>query len=72
MNMLEIKRIAENRGINITGIKKNDVIRAIQLAENNIDCYGTKRIDACGENACLWKSDCRKTNGNGKGNGNHK
>jgi hypothetical protein len=39
-------------------MKKTDVIRAIQRAENNIECYGTQRVDMCDEDACLWRNDC--------------
>ena len=41
MNFNEIKRMAKGMGINTFGMKKTDVIRAIQRAENNIECYGT-------------------------------
>jgi hypothetical protein len=58
MNFNEIKRIAKGMGINTYGMKKTDVIRAIQRAENNIECYGTQRVDMCDEDACLWRNDC--------------
>ena len=58
MNFNEIKRMAKGMGINTRGMKKTDVIRSIQRAENNIECYGTQRVDMCDEDACLWKNDC--------------
>ena len=58
MNFNEIKRMAKGMDINTYGIKKTDAIRSIQRAENNIDCYGTPRVDVCNEDACLWRSDC--------------
>ena len=58
MNFNEIKRIAKGMGINTFGMKKLDVVRAIQREENNIDCYGTQRVNTCHEDACLWRNDC--------------
>jgi len=58
MNFNEIKRIAKGMGINTYGMKKIDVIRSIQRAENNINCYATQRVDVCNEDACLWRNDC--------------
>jgi hypothetical protein len=43
-------------------MKKLDLIRAIQKAENNIDCYGTQRVTSCREETCLWRSDCLALN----------
>ena len=62
MNINEIKRIAKDMGINTYGMKKADAIRSIQRAENNIDCYGTLRVDICNEDACLWRNDCLALN----------
>jgi hypothetical protein len=58
MNFNEIKRIAKGMGISTYGMKKTDVIRSIQREENNIDCYGTQRVNTCHEDACLWRKDC--------------
>ena len=62
MNLSEIKRMAKGMGINIFGMKKLDVVRAIQREENNIDCYGTPRVDVCNEDTCLWRNDCISLN----------
>ena len=43
MNMHNVKKIAKGMGINTHRMKKTDLIRVIQKAENNIDCYGTKK-----------------------------
>jgi hypothetical protein len=50
--------MAKNMGIGTYRMKKTDIIRAIQREEENIECYGTARVDICQEEACLWKSDC--------------
>ena len=65
MNFNEIKRMAKGMGINTFGIKKLDVIRAIQREENNIECYGTQRVDICHEDACLWRNECISLNHSG-------
>ena len=58
MNFNEIKKMAKQMGINTYGMKKVEVIRSIQRAENNIACYGTDRVETCNEGACLWRDDC--------------
>lgn len=62
MNFTEIKKMAKGMGINTYGMKKIEVIRSIQRAENNIDCYGTDRVEICNEDACLWRDDCLSLN----------
>ena len=58
MNLNEIKKMAKDMNIAINGMKKTDLIRSIQRAENNIDCYGTDRAEICYEDTCLWRKDC--------------
>ena len=63
MKFNDIKEKAKDMEIKTHRMNKADLIRAIQRAENNIDCYGTTRVDGCDENACLWRSDCLSQNG---------
>jgi hypothetical protein len=58
--------MARGMGIRSLKMKKAHLIRAIQRAENNIECYGTRRVDNCQEIACLWKSDCLSLNNKGR------
>jgi hypothetical protein len=58
MKLDEIKKIAARSGIKSGTMKKMEIIRAIQRAENNFDCYGTARIESCNELDCLWRTDC--------------
>jgi hypothetical protein len=58
MNLNDVRKMAKGMGINTYGMKKIGVIRAIQRAENNIDCYGTERVATCCEDRCLWRNDC--------------
>ena len=63
MKFQEIRDMAKGMGINkYNNMKKVDLIRAIQKAENNIDCYGTQRVTSCREETCLWRSDCLALN----------
>jgi hypothetical protein len=64
MRLEEIQKMAKGMGIRSLKMKKPHLIRAIQRAENNIECYGTKRVTNCQEMACLWKSDCLSLNNN--------
>ena len=36
---------------------KERMIRAIQLAEGNVDCY--KKIRGCGQMDCCWRDECQ-------------
>ena len=53
-----IKKIAKNMGIKTYKMKKIEIIHAIQHKENNIECYGTDRIETCNEDSCAWRVDC--------------
>jgi hypothetical protein len=64
MNFFEIKKIAKEMGINSYKMKKPEIIRCIQRAEHNIDCYGTQRVRSCYEDTCLWRDGCLSHNGN--------
>jgi len=66
MRFQDIQKMAKDMDVSTYRMKKTDVIRAIQQAENNIDCYGTERVVTCQEHACLWKSDCENLNNNRK------
>ena len=58
MNFNEIRTMAKDMGINTNKMKKTEIIRSIQRGENNIDCYGTERVQNCQEDACLWRQEC--------------
>jgi len=59
MNFNEIRQMAKTMHINSHRMNKKDLIRAIQRAEQNVDCYGTSRVEECHEDNCLWREDCR-------------
>lgn len=59
MNLKEIQAKARTLAIkNYSRMKKQDLIRAIQLQEGHTDCYG--RIPGCGQMDCCWRDDCQE------------
>jgi hypothetical protein len=68
MKYQAIQKIGKDMGINTYRTKKEDLIHAIQKKENNFDCYATARVTDCGEEDCLWRSDCLAVDNNGAGN----
>lgn len=63
MTIKEIQKIAEKKGVKVTGLKeKADIICAIQRAEGNFDCFGTATEGICDQYNCMWRADCLKLN----------
>ncbi len=58
MTFAEIKDIARERGIRIAGVKKVEIVRAIQAQEGNEPCFATGRSAECGQPRCLWIAAC--------------
>lgn len=58
MHINDVRKIAKKMSVNTYRMGKLDIIRAIQRAENNPECFGTDRVFLCGENKCLWRADC--------------
>ncbi len=58
MTFAEIKQIAKDHGIKVAGIKKTDIVRAIQLREGNIPCFSSGKASECGQHSCLWLAAC--------------
>lgn len=57
MKMTEISRKAAKIGRNAQGMKKVELVRAIQGAEGNVACFDTEKSD-CDQLACCWREDC--------------
>jgi len=62
MDFNEIRTMAKDMGINTYRMKKAEMILNIQRAEDNIDCYGTARVEHCSEDECLWREGCLPLN----------
>ncbi len=58
MKMQDIRSIAKERGLKVGKMNKVDIIRTIQRAEENADCFGTEHVNICGQTNCLWREDC--------------
>jgi hypothetical protein len=58
MKTQEIRAIAKQKGVNSARMKKADLIRSIQRAEGNFDCFGTPAGGGCDQSACAWREDC--------------
>lgn len=60
MTLQQVKEIAKQKQIKVGNMKKENLIRAIQLAEGNFPCFGTAAAGICDQTNCLWKEDCLK------------
>lgn len=60
MTVKQIKEIAKAKGVKIGNMKKENIIRAIQRAEGNFECFGTAVSGNCDQMNCLWREDCLK------------
>jgi hypothetical protein len=59
MNMRQVRKKAEQMGIQPGEMKKKDLIHAVQRQEGYPACYGDFG-DGCPYLDCCWRSDCRK------------
>ncbi|MBI4825325.1 MAG: SAP domain-containing protein [Nitrospirae bacterium] len=58
MNLKDIRKIAKKNGVKDLNKKKDELIRSIQKAEGNSDCFRTDASIGCPQTDCLWKEDC--------------
>ena len=58
MKMDQVKSVAKDRGVKPGKMKKEELIRAIQQAEGNPQCFNTQFSQLCGQENCLWREDC--------------
>jgi hypothetical protein len=54
----DVRTIAEKRGVDAGNLNKTELIRAIQRAEGNKDCYMSAQVLYCEQTNCLWREDC--------------
>ena len=57
MKMQDVREKAKTLGMKTFGMKKVDLIRAIQNKEGNVPCFQTG-LDSCDQFQCCWRSDC--------------
>jgi hypothetical protein len=53
----ELKVMAKDLGVGTSRLHKAELIKEIQRAEGNFDCFGTAE-DYCDQTNCLFLSDC--------------
>jgi len=58
MTISQVREIARKRGIRTARMAKADIVRAIQRAEGNFDCFGSAWDGYCDQATCLWREDC--------------
>ena len=59
MTVKELQKMAQGLSIKTTGLRKAELIKTIQSAEGNFDCFGTA-TDYCDQVSCLFREDCLK------------
>ena len=57
MTIKELQKMAKGFGLKFAGLRKVELIRTIQRAEGNFDCFGTA-IENCDQTDCLFRKDC--------------
>ncbi len=60
MNIQKVRKIAKKKGVLTNKLDKTAIIRSIQKAEGNDDCFSTPRVHECNQTGCLWREDCLK------------
>jgi hypothetical protein len=57
MTVKELRATAQDMGVSTKNLRKPELIRAIQLAEGNFDCFG-RASGYCDQVNCLFRKDC--------------
>ena len=57
MKMQEIREIAKEKSVKAGKMSKTELIRAIQRAEGNNDCFAGDNVSGCDQVNCLWRED---------------
>ena len=60
MNIKKITAIAKGKGVKTANLNKTGLIKAVQRAEGNFDCFGTAVSGVCDQGSCFWREDCLK------------
>lgn len=58
MSMKTIRQLAKTLQVETGQLSKTDLIKKIQLAEGNFDCYGSASSGECDQVDCVWRDDC--------------
>lgn len=58
MNKHALQKLAKQHQVFDASLDKAEMIRRIQLAEGNFDCYARAGEGHCDQGECLWRKDC--------------
>jgi len=58
MKITEIKEIARQHNIRVGKATKSELVRSIQEAEGNQQCFASNLSEGCGQDSCAWREDC--------------
>ena len=58
MKLEQIRAIARSHSIKPGNLSKIKLIRMIQAAEGNFDCYASASSGECDQMSCSWREDC--------------
>ena len=62
MQMQEIRSKAKQFGLKTTAKQtKVELVRSIQVAEGNFNCFATALDGVCDQVGCIWREDCFAT-----------
>jgi len=57
MKMAQVREKAKSLGLKPGSMSKADLIRAVQRAEGDFDCFGSASA-FCDQHECCWRKDC--------------
>ena len=57
MTVEQLRAMAKELGVKPVSLRKAELIKSMQIAEGNFDCFGTA-IDYCDQLDCLFRYDC--------------
>jgi hypothetical protein len=70
MNLEEVRAIAKAGGIKVSKVRrKSDLIKTIQLAEGNFDCFASAFEGQCDQMGCCWRAACFEAAGHSRAAG---
>lgn len=58
MKMKDVQKKAKAMGVTPGKLRKSDLIKSIQSAEGNEQCYQSEGSANCEQMDCCWREDC--------------
>jgi len=58
MDLQLVREIAAQRGLDAAALDLCGIVRAIQGAEGNEQCFATGESRECEQSGCLWRDCC--------------